>query len=163
MLMTCGKQRPEQHGQRCLRRNLRLDASLELLVEPLDRVRGSCATLLAGRQAGEGEEAVATVDNGTMLEPPLANEGLAARLDLLGRGGVDHVGVIGVDVLVQALGRMREQIPVLVNRASLHWHAVPDRGDRFVQPRCTIDDEELGRRKFNIGRNIPPGDFLNMI
>jgi hypothetical protein len=53
---------------------------------------------------------------------------------------------------VQALGRMREQF-LFVYRASLHWHAVPDRGDRFVQPRCTIDDEELGRRRFNIGRN----------
>jgi hypothetical protein len=58
--------------------SLRLDAPLELLVQPLDRIRGSCAAPLARRRAGEGEEAVAgllkAVDNGTMLEPPLADE-----------------------------------------------------------------------------------------
>src|SRR5215204_4246121 len=78
-----------------------------------------------------------------MLEPPLADEGLAARLDLRGRGRVDYVGVIGGDLLVQALGRMREQVPVLVNRASLHRNAVPHGGDRVLEPRRAIDDEEL--------------------
>jgi hypothetical protein len=37
-----------------------------------------------------------------MLEPPLADEGLASPLDLLTGRGVDHVGIIGVGLLVQA-------------------------------------------------------------
>jgi hypothetical protein len=60
-------------------------------VEPLDCVGGPDAAPLARRQAREGEEALASlrqaVSNGAVLEPPLADEGLAARLDLLGRGG----------------------------------------------------------------------------
>src|ERR1019366_3627763 len=43
-----------------------------------------------------------------------------------------------------ALGRVREKVPVLVNRAALHRHAVPDGGDGFVEPGCAVDDEELG-------------------
>ena len=35
------------------------------------------------------------IRDGAMRQPPLADEGLAARCDLLGRGRVDHVGVIG--------------------------------------------------------------------
>jgi len=56
-----------------------------------------CASPLARRQAGEGEEAVAgflqAVGDGAMTQPPLADEGLYGGLDFLGRGGVDHVGV----------------------------------------------------------------------
>jgi hypothetical protein len=51
-----------------------------------------------------------------VLEPPLADEGLAAGFNLLARGGVDHVGVVGGDLLVQALGGVREEIAMLVNR-----------------------------------------------
>ena len=105
------------------------------------------ASPLARRQAGEGEEAVAgflqAVGDGAVTEPPLADEGLAARLDLLGRGGVDHVGVVGGDLLVQALGRVGEQVAVLMDRAPLNRHAVPDRGDRLFQPRRAVDDEEV--------------------
>lgn len=39
---------------------------------------------------------------------------------------------------------MREQIPVLVNGAALHRHAVPDGGGGLVEPRRAIDDQELG-------------------
>src|SRR3954468_7461813 len=41
--------------------------------------------------------------NGAMLEPPSADEGLEACLDLLAGVGVDHVGVASADLLVQAL------------------------------------------------------------
>src|ERR1022692_566168 len=79
-----------------------------------------------------------------MLEPPFADKGLAARLDLLARLRVDHVGVVGGDLVMQALGRMCQQVSVLVNRAALHRHAVPDGGNRLVEARRAIDDEELG-------------------
>ena len=36
---------------------------------------------------------------------------------------------------------------MLVNRAALERHAVPDDGDGLVEPRRAVDDEELGRRK----------------
>ena len=60
------------------------------------------------------------------------------------RRRVDHVGVVGGDLLVQALGGVREQVAVLVNRAALHRHAVPDGGDGLLEPRRAVDDEELG-------------------
>jgi len=68
-----------------------------------------------------------------MLEPPFADEGLAARLDLLARRRVDHVVVIGGDLLVQALGCMRQEVAVLVDRAALHRYAVPHGGDRAIE------------------------------
>src|SRR3989442_10170948 len=52
-----------------------------------------------------------------------------ARLDFFPRGRVDHIGVIGGHFVVQALGCVGEQVPVLVNRASLHRHAVPHGGN----------------------------------
>ena len=83
---------------------------LNLLVQPLDRVGGPrrCAT---GSMAGsESKEAVASFlqGDGAMTQPPLPDEGLAAGRDLLGRGRVDHVVVIGADLVVQALGRVCE-------------------------------------------------------
>src|ERR1017187_930641 len=52
--------------------------------------------------------------------------------------------VIRGDLVMQALGCMREKISVLVNRAALHRHAVPDSGDGLVEPRRAVDNEELG-------------------
>ena len=101
-----------QHG-------LRLDAPFELFVQPLDGVGGSCAFPLAGRQRGEGEEAVArflkAVGDGEMVQPPLAQELLAPLLDLLRRVGVDHVVVVGRDLFMQPLGRVGEQVAMLVD------------------------------------------------
>src|SRR5271167_5183505 len=45
---------------------------------------------------------------------------------------------------MQVLWRVREKVPVLVDRAALHRHAVPDGGDGLVEPGCAVDDEELG-------------------
>ena len=45
---------------------------------------------------------------------------------------------------MQALWRVREKVPVLVDRAALDRHAVPHGGDRLVEPGRAIDDEELG-------------------
>jgi hypothetical protein len=78
-----------------------------------------------------------------MLEPPFADERLPARLDLLGRRRVDHVGVIRRDLVVQTFRRMREQIAMLVHGAALNRHAVPHRGDRRVEAGCAVDNEEL--------------------
>src|SRR6476659_721306 len=79
-----------------------------------------------------------------MLEPPFADEGLATDLYLLRCRRVDHVVVIRGDLVMQVLGCMCEQVSVLVNRAALHRHSVPDGGDRLVEPRRAIDDEKLG-------------------
>src|SRR6266536_3537790 len=93
------------------------DPSLELLMETFDRVCGSRAPPLARWQASEGEQAIArflqTVGDGAVLKPPSADEGFAARFDLLTRRRIDHVGVVGGDLVVQALGRVREEIAML--------------------------------------------------
>src|SRR6202047_5402829 len=78
-----------------------------------------------------------------MLEPPFADEGFAARFDLLRRRRIDHVVVIRGDLVMQPLGGMGEQVPVLVDRAALNRHAIPNRGDGLVEPRRAIDDEEF--------------------
>jgi len=83
------------------------------------------------------------VGDGAMLEAPFADERLAARLDLLAGRCVDHVGVIGGDLLVQALGRVGEQIAMLVHGATLNRRAVPHGGDRLVEAGRAIDNEEL--------------------
>src|SRR3974390_2552207 len=111
-------------------------------MQPLDGVGGASALPLAWRQASKGEEAVAgflqTIGDGTVLEPPFADEGLAAGLDLLTCRGVDHIGVVGADLLVQTVGCMRQQVPMLVNRAALDGHVVPDGRNRLIAPRRTV-------------------------
>src|SRR5450432_1496516 len=98
---------------------------------------------LARRQAREGEQAVSclieAVGDSAVLEPPFSDEGLAADRDLLGRRRIDHVVVVRGDLVMQALGRMRDKISELVNRAALHRHSVPDRGNGLVEPRRAID------------------------
>ncbi|MGX1350515.1 hypothetical protein AB7M49_004091 [Bradyrhizobium elkanii] len=61
-----------------------------------------------------------------------------------GYHGVDYVVVVGRDLLVQALRRMRQQIPVLVDRAALHRHAIPHSGDGLLKSTCAVDNEEFG-------------------
>src|SRR3981081_1135649 len=127
----------------------RLYPALVLLVYALNLVCCPRAAPLGRRQASESEEAVASflqaVRDGAMTQPPLADEGLATGRDLLGRGRVNHGGVIGADLVVQAFGCMRQQVAMLVNRAPLPRHGVPNGGDRVVEPRRAVDEEELGR------------------
>ena len=117
-------------------------------MQPLDRVGRSRAPPLARRQAGKGEETVArllqAVGDGAMLEPPFAQESLAARGDLLRRRRVDHVVVVRRDLLVQPLRRMGQQVAVLVHGAALNRHAAPHRIHRLLQPRRTVEDQERG-------------------
>src|SRR5262249_43330562 len=68
------------------------------------------------------------------FEPPFADEGTATHLDFCSRGGVDHVVVVGRDLLMQALGCMNEQVAVLVNRAALGRHVAPEGGQCLLQP-----------------------------
>jgi len=117
--LTGGEQRPEQHGGGVCgwQHGLGFDPSLELLVQPLDRVRGPRAAPLAWRQSGECEEPVAgflqAIGDGAVLEPPLADERLAADFDLLWGQRVDHVGVVGADLLVQPFGGMASRSHLL--------------------------------------------------
>src|SRR3982074_3812891 len=95
-----------------------------------------------------------------MLEPPFADEGLTADLYLLRCRRVDHVVVIRGDLVMQSLGRMREKVPMLVSRAALDWHSVPDGGNGLVEPRRAVHDEELGAPQpafDEIGEDSAPG------
>ena len=51
-----------------------------------------------------------------------------------------------------ALGCMRQQVAMRVNRAPLHRHAVPQ-GDLVGEPRA-VDDEELGTAKTTLDEII---------
>src|SRR3984893_18864184 len=92
-------------------------------MQSLDRIRRAHAAPLAWRQASKGEQALSgllqAVGDSTMLEPPFADKSLAAGLDLLRCRRVDHVVVIRGDLVMQALGGMREKVSVL-----LDWGAV---------------------------------------
>jgi hypothetical protein len=63
---------------------------------------------LAWRQRSEGEEAIAcffqAVGDSGVAQPPLAQEGFAPLLHLLRRVRVDHVVVVGRDLVMQPLG-----------------------------------------------------------
>ena len=84
------------------------------------------------------------VSHGSMPEPPFAQEALPPLLDVLGSRGVDHVGVVGRDLLVQPLRGMGEQVSMLVHRAPLCRHAFPDGSERLLEPRRAVHDDELG-------------------
>jgi hypothetical protein len=111
-------------------------------------IRGANAAPLARGQPREGEEPIAgflqAVDDSFVLEPPFAHEGLASCRDLLAGRRVDHIVVVGGDLLVQALGRVGQEVAMLVDRAALDRQAVPHRGDRGLEPGRAVDDQELG-------------------
>ena len=44
---------------------------------------------------------------------------------------------------MQPLGRVGDQVPVLVNRAALGRHIAPERGQRLLQPGPAVNDEKL--------------------
>jgi hypothetical protein len=76
------------------------------------------------------------------FEPPFADEGPPARLNLRSRSGVDNVGVVGRDLLIQALGSMGEQVAVLVDGAALGRHIAPEPGPRLLQRGPAINNQE---------------------
>src|SRR5947209_14465172 len=102
---------------------------------------------LADGQPGKGEQPVTglleAVGHRLAFEPPFADEGPSARLDFRSGGGVDHVVVVGRDLLVQPLGCVSEQVAVLVDRAALGRHVAPEGGQRLLQPRAAVDNQKL--------------------
>src|ERR1700684_467397 len=69
----------------------------------------------------------------------LRMKALRRAWDLLTRRRIDHIIVIRGDLVMQALWRVREKVPVLVDRAALDRHAVPHGGDRLVEPGRALD------------------------
>src|SRR5215831_7008784 len=65
------------------------------------------------------------------------------RLDFGSGGGVDHVVVVGRDLLMQAPGCVSEQVAVLVDRTALRRHVAPEGGQCLLQPSAAVDDQEL--------------------
>src|SRR3954454_5425042 len=82
------------------------------------------------RQAGEGEQLVPgllqAVGHSLALQPPLAQERLAPLGHLRRARGVDHVGVVRRDLLMQPVRGMGEEVPVLMNGAALSGHIGPE-------------------------------------
>src|SRR5260370_27841554 len=113
----------------------------------MDGIRGATAAKLAWWQTCEGEVSIAgffqAVGHGSVLEPPLADEGFAARFDLFSRCRIDHSVVVVGDFLMKALRGVREELTVLMHRAPLHRHAIPNAANRPLQARPTVDHETL--------------------
>src|SRR6516165_1619918 len=137
--LPAGEQGPEQHasGFGAGQQALRLDAPLKLLVQPLDGIGAPDRLPLLRRIAQEGEEPRAgllqAIDDGLALQPPFAHERLALGLHLLDRLSIDHVGVVGAELVVQLLRRMGQQVAMLVHRAALDRHLRPQRRERRLQ------------------------------
>ena len=70
------------------------------------------------------------------LRPYLRMNALRRVFDLAARRGVDHVAVVVRDFLVQALGRVGEEIAMLVHGAALDSHVGPQRRHRLFEARC---------------------------
>ena len=66
------------------------------------------------------------------------------RLDLFAGRCVDQVAVVGGDLLVQAPGGVRQQVPVLVHRAALDGTPSHTAAMALSSPRCSLEDEEPG-------------------
>ena len=97
--LTRGEQRPEQHGGGlgAGQQALGLDPALELLVQPLDGVRGPERAPLLGRVAQEGEQALASLlqavdDRATAQLPARPGAVWRGRGVRDGTGAVDRVG-----------------------------------------------------------------------
>src|SRR3954462_12769284 len=88
-------------------------------MQPLNGIGGPRRAPLAWRQAGEGEQPVSrflqAIGHGAMLQPPLAQEDAPARLDLARALGVDHVRLVGRDLLMQPLRGVRQKVAVLMH------------------------------------------------
>jgi hypothetical protein len=117
-----------------------------------------------GRQCGEGEEAITgfseAVGDSGVAHPPLAQEGFAPLLELLRGVAVDHVVVVGRDLVIQPLRRAGEQNSMLVHCTTLRRHVAPDGRKRGPQAGAAIDDQELGLAQSapdEVVENRPPG------
>ena len=147
--LSAGEQGPEQHagGLGTRQQALRLDPALELLVQPLDGVRRPDRFPLIGRIEQEGEQVGSRLlkagGDRRALQPPLAHERLSPGFDRLDRLGVDHVGVVGADLVVQLLWCMGKEVAMFMHRAPLNRHGGPEGGKGRLQARRTIDDQQV--------------------
>src|ERR1700745_1711679 len=94
------------------------------------------------------------------FQAPFSDEGFALRLDLVLRGRIDHIPVIGGKFLVQPVWRMGKKIAMLVNRAALDQNLRPQRGERLLEAGSAIGDNELRRPQaaFDEGiEDVQPG------
>ena len=131
----------------------------ELLIEALGGVAGPGAFPLARRQAREGEQPVAGLlqagGHGSVAQPPLAEEGLAARHDLCRGLGVDHVAIVGRDLVAQLFRGMRQEVAMLVDRATLV--AAQRRAFPFARRAVRLGEARPGHR--DRGRSEAPGEL----
>src|SRR5207248_3435466 len=89
-----------------LRLNSSCSRSMAFVVRALRHwLGGRCVKVKSRSPASSRLSATVTV-----LEPPLADEGLAARRDLLARRRVDHVVVISSELLMQAFGGAKSMV-----------------------------------------------------
>jgi len=75
---------------------------------------------------------VEAVGDRLAFEPPFANEGAPALLDLGSGGRVDHVVIVGRNLLMQALADVGKQVAILVDGAAL---GLADGDRRTCRPR----------------------------
>ena len=54
-----------------------------------------------------------------------------------------HVVEVGLDLVVQVLGRVGEEVALLVHGAALDRHVVPQAGERRLETLAAIDDHQL--------------------
>ena len=65
---------------------------------------------------------------------------------------------------MQPVGSMSQQVAVLVHRAALDRHVGPERGERLLEPRRAVDDDQLRRpqaARDEIVEERPPGGSLS--
>ena len=116
---------------------------------------------MVGRIAQEREQVrpglLQAGGHGRALQPPLAHECLPPGFDLLHRLGVDHVGVVGADLVVQFLRRMGKQVPMLMNRTTLDRYRRPQRCQRRLQAPAAVDDQQLRRGQLAADQIVQEG------
>src|ERR1700730_6654941 len=118
-------------------------------MQAFDRIRGSDRLPLAFREARESEQLVAGFfqadgDRRT-FQLPFADEDLSLRLDLLLCVCVDHILVVGGDFLMQPVGGMSKEVAMFMHGATLNWNVAPERGERLLETRGAVDNDEFWR------------------
>jgi len=105
-------------------------------MEPFDGVGDTRVSPLAERQPGEGEcrsrASSRLLATALHLSRHFANEGAPALLDLGSGGRVDHVVIVGRNLLMQALADVGKQVAILVDGAAL---GLADGDRRTCRPR----------------------------
>ncbi len=158
---------PWQHRHRlgAWQQGLRPDPASEVLVWPLHRVGCPRSPPLRRVEPGEGEEPAAccleAIGDSLAREPPLPQEGLAARFPLGPGVGMDHAPIVFGRLVVHVFRGMRQQVAMPVNRAASNGQVLaPQRRKRGFQARSNIDDRELGPlqpARIGIGEEPAPG------